>query len=620
MKTLKQKLSLVYIFLVLIIGAVGITSGISLYMLGNSINGLINDNYLSINAVDHMKEALAGQNMALAGNVSSIAKGDYYSFGSTFYKWYNVEAGNITEAGESALVVALYNHYLKYQALLPGMNGAGAGHNSSGALKYYNSSVYPAYQALTADLQKITSINETAMFNRKTQVMGFAKWLMYGTLLVSLLAILIAFAVARFLTGRFLRPLDMLKENVKLVEEDHFKQEVPIVSNDEIGELSEEFNRMIVRLQRFENGTKGRLMEEKNRSLAIVKSISDPLIVLDMEYKMIMVNNACEMFFGVREQQSVGKHFLEIFARKDLFDHIVNCSKVSEDKHIPKIISIDRPDKNFYFDTIVTKVRNADREIIGFVVLFQNVTKLKKLEKAKTDFISMISHEFKTPLTSIMMGTSLIKKEGLGKLNEKQGEVVSAIEDDTERLSTLVNDLIQLSKIESDRALYNFEACSIFGIVENSLRAFEELAERMDIRLISEVEEKLPRVKADHEKVEWVINNLISNSIKHTNAGDTVHIGACVRGSVMQIEVKDTGAGIPEEYVHKVFERFAKIHTDNYEYKGTGLGLSIAKEIVEAHRGRIWCESHLDEGSIFTFELPLWDGERRNNEKSTGSR
>lgn len=610
MKTLKGKITYVYIFLVFIIAAIGISSVINLFNLGKSINGLINENYKSINAISYMNKALEDQNIAL---LSYITTGDktssdaYYENGSIFYKWYNVEADNITETGESPLVSYVNKYYLKYQSLFSDIKRIKDADGSDAAFRYYNNSVSPALSKVRTELSKIKSLNENAMFRKKAGVTASAKKSMYIIMVLSVFAIMIGFIIASLLTNKFLMPLYVLKENIKLVREGHIKQEVPIISNDEIGDLTNEFNKMIVRLQIFESGTKGKLLEERNKSMAIVKSISDPLIVLDTNFKVLLMNHACEMFFNISEDNTINKHFLEAIRENDIFDHIEKVYRSTADKHVPKIITVDSEGKNFYFDTIVTKIRNEEDTIIGLVVLFQNVTKLKKLEKAKTEFVSTISHEFKTPLTSIMMGTSLIKNEGLGKLGDKQIEIIKTIEDDTERLSTLVNDLIQLSKIESDRALYHFEPCSIFGIVESCIKTFTEQVSIKEINLYSEVDEKLPKIMADYEKISWVINNLISNAIKYTNAGDYISVHAKVKGKNMQISVKDTGMGIPDEYKERIFDKFVKVTSYHTETSGTGLGLSIAKEIVTVHKGTIWCDSELDEGSIFTFTVPLAD-------------
>lgn len=608
MKTLKAKITCVYIFLVLIIAAVGISSVVNFYRLGRSINGLMVRNYKSISAVRYMNEALEDQNRAIfdyiyTGSQNSIDK--YYKSQNEFYKWYSIEANNITEPHEREVVSLVNSYYTKYLSLFPRIKSIKTNKNDVEAYQLYNKDVSAIFQGLKNSLGQITGINETAMFNGKSRVNNSAVQSMYITMILSILAILIGFAVASFLTNKFLKPLYTLKENMKATKEGHMKQEITVLYNDEIGDLTIEFNKMLHRLQIFEKSTKGKLLAEKNRSLAIVKSISDPLIVLDTEFKVILINYACELFFGVDEKDALNKHFLDVIRNSDVFEHIKKAYAAAEEKYTPKIITVSTKEKDFYFDTIVTKVKNEESVISGLVILFQNITKLKKLEKTKTEFVSTISHEFKTPLTSIMMGTSLVKSGGLGEINEKQLEVIRTIEDDTERLAKLVNDIIQLSKIESDKAIFNFRPCSLFGIIENCIKTFAEQVTVKDINLISEVHENLPRIMGDYEKITWVINNLISNAIKYTNAGDSISINASVKQDMMHISVKDTGIGIPDEYKEKIFDKFVKVDSNDYESTGTGLGLAIAQEIVEIHRGSIWCESEIDVGSTFTFTIPL---------------
>ena len=254
---------------------------------------------------------------------------------------------------------------------------------------------------------------------------------------------------------------------------------------------------------------------------------------------------------------------------------------------------------------MVTKVRDQENIIKGVVVLFQNITKLKKLEKVKTEFVSNISHEFKTPLTSIMMGTSLLKNQGLGNISAKQSEIISTIEDDAEKLSVLVNDIIHLSKAESESDMYYFEECSIDKIISLSIKMFSEQAASKDIKIYSKLEEKLPLIIADNEKLTWVVNNLLSNSIKFTDTGGVIEISSSVKSEELIVSIRDNGIGIPDDYTEKIFEKFIQVDPDNSEMKGSGIGLSIAREIVEKHKGRIWCESNKNGGATFTFVLPL---------------
>jgi signal transduction histidine kinase len=260
---------------------------------------------------------------------------------------------------------------------------------------------------------------------------------------------------------------------------------------------------------------------------------------------------------------------------------------------------------DYYFNVISTTIKDRDLNIYGIVVLFQNVTKLKQLEKIKTDFINTISHELKTPLTSIMMGLSLVTDKKIGSLSEKQENIVAAIREDGEILTSLVNNLLQLCKIESDKAVFNMEACSIIGIIENCIKLFNDQAAAKEVNLYYEASEKLPKVSVDPEKISWTLNNLVSNALKYVNAGDEIFIKAFAKENKIFVSVKDTGVGIPNEYQKRIFDKFVQVKDSNMEIRGSGLGLAIAKEIVEAHGGKIWCESKLDVGSKFTFTLPI---------------
>lgn len=339
--------------------------------------------------------------------------------------------------------------------------------------------------------------------------------------------------------------------------------------------------------------------------MAIVKSISDPLIVLDTSYRIALLNKACEDVFNLVEDKVINRHLLEAIRDGNLFDHVSSMLASNEDEHKQKIMYFKSNNKEYYFNVIVTAVRDGNSNINGVVVLFQDVTNLKQLEKMKTDLISTISHEFKTPLTSILIGTSLVEDESLGQLNEKQKEIINAIKEDGERLSSLVNNLIDLSKIESDKSIFKFEKCSIEDIILNSIKGFYAQAEDKNINLYYKVTENLPQVVADFEKITWVINNLISNALKATGEGGEISINAYARQNRIYVSVKDTGAGIPEEYRKKIFDKFTQLDDPHFERSGSGLGLAIAKEIIEAHQGEIWCESKLNAGSNFIFTLPL---------------
>ena len=288
----------------------------------------------------------------------------------------------------------------------------------------------------------------------------------------------------------------------------------------------------------------------------------------------------------------------------ELYDYIFF---VVDDKanNTEKIMSFQVNEDTYIFNVIVTVVYDKEDKINSIVVLLKNVTEYKKLEKVRTDFIATISHEFKTPLTSIMMGVGLILEKNVGTINEKQEELLSTIQEEAEKLTNLVSDLLKLSKIQSYQAVYDIKTFPIDKIVNECVKNHSGQAAHSGINLYNNIKEGLPDVVADEKMIAWVLNNLVSNALKYTNSGGQIVIGAFLEGDKMKVFVKDNGNGIPREYHEKIFEKFVKISAYDTEFLSSGIGLSIAKGIVEAHGGTISCESEVNKGSTFMFTLPV---------------
>lgn len=619
--TLKGRITLICTYLACLIVVVGLISVFNLYRLSKGIDGLMIDNYKSINALNHMLENTEHQNNAIMLYLNDEKKLGINAFAESrieFLKWYTIEANNITELGEKEKVViidGLYKEFLKSFSTIQELMNA-EGHDE--AILYFSKDTTIIFDRLKGELKALIQLNEEVMFDNKNRVTQSAIKSMYLVLVLLTAASLGGLAVAIILRNKLLKPIYELKNSIQLVKAGHLNQYAAITTKDEIGELASEFNNMTKRLQQYEQSTIGELMLEKNKSMVIVKNISDPLIVMDKNYRIVLLNNAFEGFFEITEKQAVGKHFLETIRNGELFDLISSQAIDLDKENTQKIVYIPKGGSDYYFNIIVTPVKDMETAINGFVVLFQNVTALKELEKIKADFISTVSHEFKTPLTSIMMGTSLMLDEGLGRINMKQKHLLETICEDVNGLAALVNNLLKLAELESGESVFRTEVCSINKIIKKSLKLFQEQAERKEIELNFDEKNDLPHVKTDFEKTVWVINNLLSNAVKYTKEYGKINISAYVEYSKMCVVVSDSGIGIPLEYREKIFEKFVRVESSNMEYSGTGLGLAIAKEIVEANGGDIWCESKLGEGSTFIFTLPL-DEREACNEKSIGS-
>nr|WP_281418682.1 ATP-binding protein [Clostridium frigoris] len=442
------------------------------------------------------------------------------------------------------------------------------------------------------------------MFKGRDNTKSNSLSVLYFILAISFIAAISGLIISLIYTNKFLNPINLLMETIKSVKEGQINKQAPIINSDEIGMLAKEFNNMTSRLYEFEQSTTGKLILERNKSIAIVKSITDPLIVLDASYKVQLLNNSGENIFGVLEQNIINSNYLETIRNMELYDYIfcVVDNKVTDTE---KIISFHLNDRTYFFNVLVTIVNDKDDKINAIVVLLKNITEYKELEKVRTDFIATISHEFKTPLTSIMMGVGLLLEKNIGVINEKQEELLDAIKEETEKLTDLVSNLLKLSKIQSNQAVYDIRPYSITKIALDCVKNYEMQAKNKGIILDNSIKEELPNVVVDKEKIIWVLNNLVSNALKYTNAGGKIIIGAIINGDKMKVFVKDNGKGIPREYHERIFEKFVKISAYDTEFLSSGIGLSIAKGIVEAHGGIIYCESEVNKGSNFTFTLPL---------------
>ncbi|WP_160671645.1 ATP-binding protein [Clostridium sp. C8-1-8] len=606
MKTIKSKLMLVYSALVIMIIIVGAISVANINSLGRSIDGLITENYKSINAANNMNNAIDEQDKAalkyLIGDKQEAAV-LFNENNAVFNKWFYCERYNITEKGEENIVEDINSSYVDFTKMFSELQQK----NSSEAKNFYESSVHSQISKIKTDLNKLSTLNEEAMFRKRGSTSKSAEYSTDSVFVIFVSAAIFGLFLAVIMTNKYLNPIHALIATVKSLREGNLDKQAPVINDDEVGVLAREFNNMTRRLYDFETSTKGTLLAEKNRSNTVMKSISDPLIVLDSSFKIKFINNAFEDFFEMEEEDVINTHFLQVVKRVDVYDYVFKILRedLEEDG---EIIEISKGKRNYFFNITVRVIKDKDQSIDGAIVFFKDVSELKHLEMIKTDFIGTVSHELKTPLTSLMMGVGLLNDKKLGALNEKQHRILETLKEDVEKLNGLVMNLLKISKLETDKAAFDMEVCNILEIIYKSISKFKKLIEGKKISIYYEIEDKLPDIVGDSEKISWVLNNIISNAIRYTEKG-AITVGAYKDDDNVFIYVKDTGRGIPKEFIEKIFEKFVRVEGFEVMPESTGLGLAIAKDIVKAHGGDIWCESELDNGSKFIFSLPIRDTE-----------
>lgn len=605
-KTLKSKMTMVCIILIMFIAVVGITSIYNITLINEEIESLMINNYRSIDAAYNMMNLIQKQNLDIDTYIfENTQEGitSYYSHGKDFNDAYYIEKSNVTEPEELAPVERIGNLYKDYEMnfsiLQEKMNTQGA----KEARSFYYSDIMSNYNNIVGELNNIKKVNEEAMNRSRQNAMGDGENARYIIIIVSVIAVISGYMITSYLINKMLRPLNLLNKSITEVREGNIGNQVPVTTKDELGDLTIEFNRMNERLQKFEKSTMGKLVKEKNKSLAIIKSIKEPIIVLDKDYRIILINQQCESFFNIKEKVAVNRYLSQVIGDESIFETVYEVSTRQEIEN--KIIKIFKDEEEYFFNIAVNEIQDEEAKIFGYIVVLQDITRLKELEMMKGEFLSTISHEFKTSLTSIMIGTSLLESAKMGGLSEKQKKVVVAIKEDGERLNTLISELITLRKMESNKELYNFSQCNMEDIIKASVTTVKSLAEDKEVILEWDVEEELPLINGDREKLVWVMNNIISNAIKNCNKDDVIAVRGISQDKKIAVTITDTGCGMPKELTDKIFDKYVRLKNGEAMPLGFGLGLSIAKEIVEGHRGEIWCTSDVGKGSIFTVVLPI---------------
>ncbi|WP_235112128.1 cell wall metabolism sensor histidine kinase WalK [Acaryochloris sp. 'Moss Beach'] len=240
------------------------------------------------------------------------------------------------------------------------------------------------------------------------------------------------------------------------------------------------------------------------------------------------------------------------------------------------------------------------------MLLLQDITQLKEVDRLKSEFVATASHELRTPLTGMTMSMGLLLETAEEKLSESELELLQTAQDDMQRLRALVNDLLDLSKIESGKISLDVASVDVSLLIDNALSMFKVQVQDQGVELKSVIADGLPPVRADANKITWVLTNLIANALRYTERGGQIEVKVSPRADVLHICVRDDGAGIPLEYQSKIFDKFVQVETEK-DVGGSGLGLAICKEIVKANQGSIWVESMPGQGSTFTFTLPIAD-------------
>ncbi|OYD17242.1 hypothetical protein CH333_01500 [candidate division WOR-3 bacterium JGI_Cruoil_03_44_89] len=420
----------------------------------------------------------------------------------------------------------------------------------------------------------------------KTAIHGLRCMFLSVIFISCIFLLLVAFIISRTIG----RPISSIAETAEDIARGDLKKRVNVSSEDEIGRLAISFNKMAEELgSRIDAITR-----EKNLLETVLHGIADGVFVTDKNGKMILTNPGFERIFP----RTVGRYYYEVIRNDEinfLIEKALN-SGIQESKEV----SLYLPDEKI-FQIYAAPIRDK-KEITGACTVMLDITNLKKLERMRIDFVANVSHELRTPLTAIQGAIETLKRGALKK--QSATEFVDIIERQTTRLGSLINDLLDLSGIESKERKMEFEEIDARDMVQRVYANFKRTAKKKSQEFCLDLPEEPVILGADPEKIEQAIANLVDNAIKFTPDRGEVILSLNTSKERVRIEVKDTGPGIAPDDIPRIFERFYRVDkARSRKLGGTGLGLSIVKHIVEAHNGKVGVESQPGKGSKFIITL-----------------
>lgn len=605
-RSLRFKVGIGYAVLVAINVAVTIGAIYNFKRLTDALDSILGETYPNIVAVEKMASSIERHEHALSSILNQdieSGKVEFTEARTDFYQWFQETNENrkLPEAGPILdNIRSTYDGYLIVTDSLISLAGQ---RQFKEAKAFYASIVRPFSQRLSDNCFWLIEESQKEMQKIERQTSSISHEAAIAVLVASLLAVGLSIATVWQFTKRIIVPAERLTETVHRIGRGRLDLKIDVETNDEVGELSREFNKMTERLRKYEELNIEEILSEKQKSETIVESISDAIIVCDSESNVQLINRSAEILLGVAERDLIGKKAGDCITDGRLLGVIQSPSGPSL-LNMP-YLQFELPGRTVYLRPRVSEIPSKHGGRNGVVLILQDVTQYKELDKMKSDFMGAVSHEFRTPLTSINMSVDIMRQQLLGPLTKAQEELLISSKQDCERLTKLVRELLQLSKLESGKIEMREDLVDVRKVIETTLQPLQLPFREKGVDLRFSVGPDVPSLVGEEQQFSWVISNLVTNALRYTNPGGSVGVSAAAEGDDVLIRVEDTGRGIAPENLDRIFEKFVQAKQSADSTPGSvGLGLAIAKEIVEMYGGRIWVESELNKGTKFYFRLP----------------
>ena len=601
--TLRTRLLLAQAPLAAGLALVGLVALNTLDTLGQSSQLILRDNFRSVLAAQRMKDAVERVDSAAAFRAAGRPdKADEQAPANirAFEAQLEAQERNITEPGEAEATQRLraaWNEYLaKYEAYR-------RIRDELEQRRRYFDELEPAFLRVKDAAERVLEINQDAMLLKSERARGTAERNRTLLLLAISSALGLGLLASVSLTRRALRPLQLLSLAVRRIGEGDLEARARIEGKDEIAQVGRELDTMADKLSQYRSSSLGELLQAQQASQAAIDSMPDPVIVLSLDGQVLNVNEAAESLLRLEAgrdplsrlppqlREAIDKIRAHIFAGKGGY----------APRGVEEAIRVEGEGGGRALLPRATPLYSEQGNVTGATIVLQDVTRLLRFDELKNDLVATVAHEFRTPLTSMRMAVHILLEGIVGPLNEKQLDLVGAARDDCERLQGIVEDLLDLSRIQAGKVEVSLTALPAKSILDAAVAAREDAARDAGLKVEGDLIEPVLPVLVDPERINLVFDNLIGNAMRHSPKGGRIVVRARPDKGLVRFEVEDQGPGIPLEYQQRIFEKFFRMPGTKGE--GIGLGLYISQEIVAAHGGGMGVESEAGRGSRFWFTL-----------------